>query len=195
MTQMTSVFLLAGSVRTTSYTRALVAAIADRLASAENVRTEVWDLRARPLPIADPAYHHNPEAHPNSEVRSFVNAAHSANAIVLATPIYHNGLSGVLKNALDHLTIEHFYLKPVGLASHGGSRTTQAVEQLRIITRGVLGYAIATQLCTAEEDFTPSEQGEGMTLTATPLLERVNLFCRELLIMADLMPYARRLLG
>ena len=195
MTQKVSAFLLAGSVRKSSHTHALVAAIADRLATAEGATTEVWDLRVRPLPIADPAYHHNPEDHPNADVRAFVGAVDSANAIVLATPIYHNGISGVLKNALDHLAIQHFYLKPVGLASHGGSGTTQAVEQLRIITRGLLGHAIATQVCTAKEDYSPSEGGEGVALAAGPLDDRVGRFCRELAVMAQLMIYARQLLG
>jgi azobenzene reductase len=195
MTQKVSVFLLAGSVRELSYTHALVAAIANRLATAEGAKTEVWDLRKWPLPIADPAYHNNPEDHPNADVRTFVDMVDSANAIVLATPIYHNGISGVIKNALDHLAIQHFYLKPVGLASHGDSRTTQAVEQLRIITRGLLGHAIATQVCTDDEDYTPSEQAEAVALTAAPLVDRVGRFCRELVVMAQLMTYARQLLG
>jgi NAD(P)H-dependent FMN reductase len=193
MIEKASAFLLAGSVRKPSHTHALVAAIANRLASAEDATTEVWDLRTRPLPIADPAYHHNPEGHPNADVRAFVGAVASANAIVLATPIYHNGISGVLKNALDHLAIRHFYLKPVGLASHGGSGTTQAVEQMRIITRGLLGHAIATQVCTAEEDYAPSEHGEGLAVT-TQLDDRVSRFCRELAVMAQLMTYARQML-
>lgn len=195
MTYQTSAFLLAGSMQRPSYTHALLAAIAARLGATEGTKTEIWDLRTRPLPIADPAYHRNPEDHPNDDVRAFVAAADSANAIVLATPIYHNGVSGVLKNALDHLAIRHFYLKPVGLASHGGSGTTQAVEQLRIITRGMLGYAIATQVCTAREDYTFSEHGEGIALTATPLVQRVDLFCRELMVMAHVMTYARELMG
>ncbi len=195
MTQNASVFLLAGSVRESSYTHALVAAIAHRLATAEGVRTEVWDLRKWPLPIADPAYHRDPEDHPNADVRAFVGMVQSANAIVLATPVYHNGISGVIKNALDHLAIQHFYLKPVGLASHGDARTTQAVEQLRIITRGLLGFAIVTQVCTAEEDYTPSDRAEGVALTAAPLVDRVSRFCRKLVVMAQLMTYARQLLG
>jgi azobenzene reductase len=195
MTFKTSAFLLAGSIQRPSYTHALVGAIAVQLTATEGTKIETWDLRTRPLPIADPAYHRNPENHPNDDVRAFVTAVDSANAIVLATPIYHNGISGILKNALDHLAIRHFYLKPVGLASHGGSGTTQAVEQLRIITRGLLGYAIATQVCTAREEYTPSQYGEGMALTAVPLVERVNLFCRELTVMAQVMTYARELMG
>ena len=195
MTTPATAFLLCGSVRASSYTSALVAAIADRLAAAEGARADVWDLRNRPLPIADPAYHHNPEDHPDATVRAFVGAVDAANAIVLATPIYHNGVSGVVKNALDHLAIRHFYLKPVGLASHGGARSSQAVEQLRIITRGLVGYAIATQVCTAEEDYTLAPDGEKPTLTAAALLDRVALFCRELVVMTQLMSYARQVLG
>jgi azobenzene reductase len=194
MVEDTSVFLLAGSVRQSSYTHALVAAVADRLVTAEGAQTKIWDLRTSPLPIADPAYHHNPANHPNSNVRAFVGMVDSANAIVLATPIYHNGISGVVKNALDHLTIDHFYLKPVGLASHGDFRSTQAVEQLRIIVRGLLGYAITTQVCTADEDYTRADEAEGVALTAAPLADRVARFCRELVVMAQLMTYGRQLL-
>jgi NAD(P)H-dependent FMN reductase len=165
------------------------------LATAEGVVTKVWDLRKCPLPMADPAYHDNPEDHPNAGVRAFVRMVYSANAIVLATPVYHNGISGVIKNALDHLAIQHFYLKPVGLASHGDDRTTQAVEQLRIIIRGLLGYAITTQVCTAEEDYTPSDCAEGVALTSAQIVDRVSRFCRELVVMAQLMTYARELLG
>jgi len=195
VSQTLSVFLLAGSIRRSSYTHALVAAIADRLATAEGVMTHVWDLRTSPLPIADPAYHHHPEDHPDAGVRAFVRTVYSANAIVLATPVYHNGISGVIKNALDHLAIEHFFLKPVGLASHGDDRTTQAVEQLRIIIRGLLGYAITTQVCTADDDYAASDEAEGVVLTAAQLVDRVSRFCRELVVMAQLLPYARQLLG
>jgi FMN reductase len=195
MEQNVSVFLLAGSVRRASYTRALVSAIANQLARSEGVEAEVWDLRERPLPFADPAFHTSPLDHPDAQVRAFVNMVHSATAVVLATPVYHNGLSGVLKNALDHLAIDQFYLKPVGLASHGDARTTQAVEQLRIITRGLLGYAIATQVCTDEEDYAPSQRGGGVVLTAAPIIDRISRFCRELVVMAQLMTYARQLLG
>lgn len=195
MVQSSSVLLLAGSVREPSYTHALVRAIANQLDTVEGVSTHVWDLRKSPLPIADPTYHYKLDEHPNPDVRTFGRIAASANAFVLATPIYHNGISGAIKNALDHLTIEHFYLKPVGLASHGDARATQAVEQLRIIVRGLLGYAITTQVCTSEEDYRSANIGEEAALAAAPLIDRVNRFCHELAVMAHLMAYAQQLLG
>jgi len=96
-----------------------------------------------------------------------------------------------LKNALDHLVIAHFDLKPVGL-SHGGGRTTQAVEQLRTITRGLLGYAIATQVCTADQDYTRADSE--WLLTSKDILARVERFCRELATLAKILPYARKIL-
>lgn len=195
MVPSTVVLLLGGSIREHSYTQSLVRAIAERLETAEGADAHIWNLRNSPLPIADPEYHENPDAHPDSIVRAFAQLASSADAIVLATPIYHNGISGVMKNALDHLTIQHFFLKPVGLASHGEARTTQAVEQLRIVVRGLLGYAITTQVCTSEEDYTCAEMNEAPVLAAASLIDRVSRFCRELAVMAQLMAYARQLLA
>jgi len=185
------VLLIAGSVRFPSHTRALVTAIADRL-TVEGATPRIWDLGARPLPIADPKYHRNPEDHPSTEVRALVSAAEVADALVLATPVYHNGPAGVLKNALDHLLIRHFMLKPVGLVSHGGGRTTQAVEQLRIITRGLHGYAIVTQICTNDHDY--ETENDKFKLKSKMTVRRVNRFSRELTFMAKVLPYARRAL-
>jgi hypothetical protein len=55
--------------------------------------------------------------------------------------------------------------------------------------------AITTQICTAEQDYVLSENTEAMALAAASLLDRVGRFCRELLVMAQLMTYARQLLG
>ena len=39
---------------------------------------------------------------------------------VLGTPNYHGSYSGILKNALDHLTMDDFKMKPVGLIGNSG---------------------------------------------------------------------------
>jgi len=47
---------------------------------------------------------YSPEDHSRSQVQQdFVNAVREADGIILATPAYHGGMSGLLKNAVDLL--------------------------------------------------------------------------------------------
>ncbi|WP_372096393.1 NADPH-dependent FMN reductase [Tistrella mobilis] len=185
--------MIAGSLRRPSHTHGLCRGIADRLQAA-GLAPVVFDMRDTPLPMADPAWHHQPADHPDPQVKQLVAAADAAAAIVLASPIYHNGPSGVLKNALDLMAIPQFAYKPVGLVSHGGARTTQAVEQMRIWTRGLLGHAIATQVCSDGRDFTPAADGGDPVPGADHLVQRMDRFVRELVVMAQVMQVARRAL-
>ena len=160
----------------------LTATIGARLDSL-GAETFHWDLRERPLPIADPNHHDDPSRHPDPAVRDLVHLASEASGFVLASPIYHNSYSGVLKNALDHLSIGQIQLKPVGLASHGGHRSPQAVDHLRIVVRGLLGLAIPTQVCTSAGDF--CEGRRGAPLSSQDILQRIDRFALELVALAS----------
>src|SRR5690242_7528631 len=103
----TRVLLLGGSLNRPSHTSALLRAIADAL-EARGASVVRFDLAEQPLLLADPAYHGDPASHPAPEVRALVRAADEAEAIVLASPTYHNAYSGLLKNALDLLAIPQF---------------------------------------------------------------------------------------
>lgn len=175
------ILLISGSTRQPSYTMTLADSV-ERTLSHCRATTMRWDLRDQPLPVADPRYHHDPAQHPDEVVRSLVAFASGADAFVLASPIYHNSFSGVLKNALDHLAIAQFHYKPVGLISHGGHRSTQAVDQLRIVVRGLLGQAITTQICTAQTDF--RETGDGYELVSNEIQQRIERFAIELAVFA-----------
>lgn len=71
-----------------------------------------------------------------------------ADAIILATPEYHNAMSGVLKNALDFLGSEQFTHKPVALlaVAGGGKGGINALNNMRTVARGVYANAIPKQL-------------------------------------------------
>jgi NAD(P)H-dependent FMN reductase len=153
--------------------------------------TYLWDLGARPLPNADPRYHHDPDQHPSPEVRELVDRAHQADGILLSSPVYHNSYSGILKDAIDSLAIPQFQYKAVGLLSHGGDRSTQAVDHLRIVTRGLLGVATPTQVCTRREDFTQSEAS--LVLGNADIIARVERFCVEFMQFSATMRVLRTL--
>lgn len=179
-----SVMVISGSPRAASHSRALADAVI-RACGERRMPTTLWALDEAGLPFADPRYHHRPADHPLATVKRFVASADEADSFILVTPVYHNSYSGALKNALDLLSMEQFRYKPVGLAGHGGARSTQAVDHLRIVVRGLLGVAIPTQVCTAAEDYTEGA-GSPPSLTSPAILARVDRFAGELLAFATM---------
>lgn len=188
MTSPLKVLLISGSSRQPSHTATLVNRIADVLGGF-GAETTIWLLSERALPPANPKYHQVPSSHPDPLVRQLVLQAEDAGGIVLASPVYHNSYSGVLKNALDHLSIDQFHRKPVSLAGHGGNRTTQAVDHLRIVVRGLLGVALPSQVCTSNEDF---EETAGVYRVASADIEtRVQRMGEELILFAQTLQLLR----
>jgi NAD(P)H-dependent FMN reductase len=174
------VLLIAGSLREPSYTRAALHAAQAEL-DKRGATTHEWDLGERPLPIADPEYEGRPQDYPDATVREFARIANEADAFVLASPVYHNSYSGVLKNALDLLGSEQFERKPVGLMAHRG---VQPLDHLRLVVRSLRGVAINQQIVTHDEDF---ERTNGsFHLTSPRIQHRLERFAEELL------DYARR---
>ena len=181
-----TVLLICGSTGTPSHTRTNLQQI-DNLFQQEKVKTHFWDLRDRQLPIADPAYHNDLSKNPDKRVQELVELADKADAFVLGSPLYHNSYSGVIKNALDNLTISQFEGKPVGLVSHGSERTVvQACDHLRIVVRGLSGVAIPKQIATIESDF--REKNGEYELVSDDIKHRMLLMVKELVIFATQLP-------
>ncbi|SDN25821.1 NAD(P)H-dependent FMN reductase [Paenibacillus sp. yr247] len=94
------------------------------------------DLYQSPIPFYSPD-----DAHGGHEdLERFKRAMNEAEGIVLTTPEYHSGISGVLKNALDHLAQEHFNNKAVlSVSSAGGAVAVSSLTQLQTIVRNLHG--------------------------------------------------------
>ena len=124
------VLAISGSLRAGSYNRALLRA-AQELAP-EGMRIEDFDLGPLPFYDGDVEAAGDPEV-----VVAFRDAIHSADALLLATPEYNRGTSGVLKNALDWASRPALGSplagKPVALmgATTGMGGTARAQAQLR----------------------------------------------------------------
>jgi NAD(P)H-dependent FMN reductase len=137
----TKVLALAGSLRSNSYTRlALQEAAAGARAAGATVT--VHDLGAPPLPLFEEA---GGGQHP--AVARFKELALEADAVLIATPVYHDSYSGVLKNALDFL-YQELADKVVGLISVGGGRAGQgqALEHLRAVLREMSCWPLNQQV-------------------------------------------------
>src|SRR6202165_1904310 len=182
--------LVGGSLNRPSHTSAML-----RMMEAEVSRRghqpTLWDLGERPVPPPDPQYHRDPLLNPDPEVHRLVLAANSAQAFVMASPNYHNSFSGLLKDALDNLSVAQFNGKAVGLASNGGGLpATQAVDQLRIVVRGLGGIAIPTQFITTDADWL--EGPDGYELKSEVLHLRLQRFLEELLAIASQLEDGKR---
>ncbi|WRP07934.1 NADPH-dependent FMN reductase [Rossellomorea aquimaris] len=81
-------------------------------------------------------------------VQSLKQKVKEADAVILACPEYHSGMSGTLKNALDFLSSEQFAHKPVALlaCAGGGKGGINCLNNLRIVGRGVYANVIPKQL-------------------------------------------------
>jgi azobenzene reductase len=79
----------------------------------------------------------------------------NADAIIAATPEYHGGMSGALKNAFDFLGSKHFKDKPVALmaVSGGGKGGINALNNMRIVLRALYANVLSKQLVLDPSDF------------------------------------------
>ncbi len=176
------ILLLCGSVAKRSHTHALLRFI-EELLKKQKVETVFWDLHEKPLIIAIPEYHHDPSETPNEIVRQFVSVVDSADGIILGSPLYHGSYSGVLKNALDCLSLDGFRNKVVGLVSNGsGPRSSYgAVEHLRLVVRALRGYATQIHIHTNNSDYDESEKE--FVLQSGDIQKRCEDLVHELLLL------------
>ena len=185
-----TILVLSGSIREKSYTRSLVSAISDNLKS-KGINAIHWDLLEKPLPIMGPAERSDLSTHANHNVRELAKLALEADAFVWGSPIYHNSYSGVLKNTLDFLGSKYFDYKPVGLASHGGNGSTQAVDHLRIVARSVGAITILTNICTGKDAYSDGDD-EQYSLTSESTKSRINRFNDELIEFSNVFAALRK---
>lgn len=127
---MTKIVGISGSLRERSYNTALLRAAAEL--APPDTEIEIFDLSTIPL------YNDDVEAVGDPEpVAALRQAVADADALLLATPEYNRGTSGVLKNAIDWLSrpalASVLRWKPVAImgASSGRGGTRRAQQQVR----------------------------------------------------------------
>ncbi|MGG1552003.1 NADPH-dependent FMN reductase [Paenibacillus ferrarius] len=107
-----------------------------KLIAQEGHEATLLDLYQAPLPFYSPEGGY--EGH--EALKAFKHALFHADAIVLATAEYHSSISGVLKNALDHVNKDYFSQKAVlSVSSSGGAIAVSSLTQLQTIVRNLHG--------------------------------------------------------
>jgi len=134
---------ICGSIRKGSYSR-MALRVALEGAKEAGAATRLLDLSDYKLIFCDGKEDESKYPQDVFRLREDVRAA---NGILLATPEYHGGYSGVLKNALDLMGFEEFEGKMLGLVGVSGGRMGAfgAMNSLREVGRALHAWVIPEQ--------------------------------------------------
>jgi len=134
---------ISGSLRSGSYTT-LAVALALQGAKELKCDTKLINLREYQLVFCDGK---GDESQFPKDVFRLRQEVKQAQGIILGTPEYHGGYSGVLKNALDLMGFEEFEGKMLGLVgvSGGTMGAFSALESLRNIGRALHAWVVLDQ--------------------------------------------------
>lgn len=164
---------IAGSLRPNSYTQLAVRVAAQRL-EALGAEVEIIDLREWQLPFC----HGGKEYSEYPDVQRLRDTVRNAHGLILATPEYHGGVSGVLKNTLDLMSFDELSDKVTGLISVlGGQSNSNALNDLRLIVRWVHGWVIPEQIAIGQAYGAFSSEGK---LLDEKLSQRFDQFAQSL---------------
>lgn len=127
-----------GSLAEASATRQAVE-LALQGAASRGAETRILDLRDYDLPLVGRP--------PTDDVDRLKQQVRQADGIILGTPEYHGGYSGVLKTALDLMGFDEFQGKMVGLVAVSGGALggTGPLLSLRNVCRTVHAWVVPNQ--------------------------------------------------
>lgn len=166
---MSKILTLCGSLRSRSSTRfALDAASAGAVKMGAELNR--FDFAEAKLPFFDGDESLNAPATVNFKAQ-----VKAADALLIATPVYHDSYSGLLKNALD-LLYDELNQKLVGLIAVGGGRTGQgqALEHLRAVLRETNCWALPQQVIVYTSKQVISEDGKILDDELAARLDRLG---------------------
>lgn len=170
---MVNIVGIGGSLRPDSYTQKALQVAAQRV-EALGAEVEVLDLRQLNLPFC----HGGKDYSQYPDVQRLRDTVTGADGLILATPEYHGGLSGVLKNTLDLMSFDELSGKVTGMISVlGGQANSNALNDLRLIIRGVHGWVIPEQIAIGKAWGAFSAEGK---LLDEKLSERFDQFAQSL---------------
>lgn len=139
---------ICGSLRLGSYTRM---ALQVALRGTHEIGAEVKLINLRDYQLIFCDGKENESGYPNDVFR-LRDEVKSAHGVILGTPEYHGGVSGVLKNALDLMGFEELEGKMLGLVgvSGGALGAVHALSHLRTVGRALHAWVIPDQVAISE---------------------------------------------
>jgi len=180
---------IGGTTRPGSTSERLIRAVLS-LAEGEGARTRMFtgpDLVRLP--------HFAPEsASRTDEQTALIEAVRAADGVVIGTPGYHGGVSGLVKNAIDQLEDlrddARPYLdgRPVGLIVTAGGWQASGVtlSSLRDVVHALRGWPTPAAVLVNSTDFAARPLGD--PLEPGPLRESIHLMTRQ--VLSQISPHA-----
>jgi len=174
------VLAVIGSLHRASVTRVVVNHAAERLRAGGCV-VDVLDLEKEPLP------HYNPDtAEEQPGFAAIKTRVERADVFLLGTPDYHGGISGTLKNFLDHFWHEFAgkLFAPI-VASHEKGLTV--TDQLRTVARQCYAWSLPYGVSFAED--TDVKDGK---IVSDSFRKRIEMLVRDVRVYGVLLAKQRR---
>jgi FMN reductase len=175
-----NVLAVVGSLQQGSVTRVVVHHVAGRLRQAA-CDVDVLDFLKEPLALYNPDTAHDLPGY--SELQARVDRA---DVVLLGTPDYHGGLSGAMKNFLDHFWQEFAgKLFATIVASHEKGLTV--TDQLRTVARQCYAWTLPYGVSFTEEVDVKDEQ-----IVSDALQKRLDMLIRDTRVYGLLLARQRR---
>jgi FMN reductase len=175
-----TVLAVVGSLQRDSVTRVVVRHVARELEAA-GCAVDVLDLDKEPLALYSPDTAHALPGYAELQTR-----VHAADVIVLGSPDYHGGMSGAMKNFLDHFWHEFTgKLFATIVASHEKGLTV--MDQARTVARQCYAWTLPYGVALTEDVDVKDGQ-----IVSDALRKRLAMLIRDLRVYGELLAGQRR---
>jgi NAD(P)H-dependent FMN reductase len=174
------VLAVIGSLQRGSITRVVIHDVAERLRQA-GCTVDVLDFLKEPLALYNPDTAHDMPGYAELQERVV-----ASDLILLGTPDYHGGLSGAMKNFLDHFWHEFTgKLFATIVASHEKGLTV--TDQLRTVARQCYAWTLPYGVAFTEE--VDVKDGK---IVSDSLRQRLDMLVRDARVYGELLARQRR---
>jgi len=174
------VLAVIGSLQRDSVTRVVICHVARQLEAA-GCAVDVLDLDKEPLALYSPDTAHGLPGYVELQAR-----VHGADVIVLGSPDYHGGMSGAIKNFLDHFWHEFAgKLFATIVASHEKGLTV--TDQLRTVARQCYAWTLPYGVSLTEDLDVQNGQ-----IASDALKQRLKMLVRDVCVYGALLAQQRQ---
>ena len=174
------VLAVVGSLQRDSVTRVVVRHVAQQLQAA-GCTVDVLDFDKEPLALYNPDTTHDLPGYAELQAR-----VHRADVIILGSPDYHGGISGAMKNFLDHFWHE-FAGKLFATIVSSHEKGLTVMDQLRTVARQCYAWTLPYGVSLTEDVDVKDGQ-----IVSDALQQRLAMLIRDLRVYGELLARQRR---